>query len=384
MAGWAVKPLLDAADLVTTRVGTFTGARQYVSTGDVDGTVSVRSEPVTFEGRPSRADLSAAEGDVLFARMQATDKVVVVTNETKGNLWSTGFAALRPRAHTHPRWLSFWLRYKPFIERKDALCTGATQKAITNDGIRKLTIPLPPPAEQERIVRVLDEAEALCRLREQADARTTAVIPAIFFKWFGDPTTNTKGMLIVRLGDVAKLERGRFTPRPRNDPSYFGGEYPFIQTGDISESGGLLSHWKQTLNERGKAVSKEFPAGTIVIAIVGATIGATAILQVPVYCTDSVVGIRVDPKYCLTEYVEFVLRARRPLLLAQAPDAARANLNLEILREIPIPVPPLESQQRFVDQAAEVQALQAAQAASRERLDDMLQSLLHRAFQGEL
>jgi type I restriction enzyme S subunit len=194
----------------------------------------------------------------------------------------------------------------------------------------------------------------------------------------------TKEFPIVKLGDVAKLERGRFTPRPRNDPSYFGGKYPFIQTGDISDSGGLLSSWQQTLNERGKAVSKEFPVGTIVIAIVGATIGATAILQVPVYCTDSIVGIQVDPRYCLTEYVEFVLRMRRPLLLAQAPDAARANLNLEILRELPIPLPPLENQRKFVEYVAESRALDAVQAASGRRLDNLFESLLHRAFEGEL
>jgi len=355
-----------------------------VSTGDVDGTVIVGSERITFDGRPSRADLSAAEGDVLFARMQSTDKLVLVTNETKENLWSTGFAALRPRPGTDPRWLSFWLRSKPFIERKDALCTGATQKAITNDGIRKLTIPLPPLAEQERMVRILDDAEALDCLRTQADSRLAQAVPACFSKLFGDPTTNSMDLPTAKLGDIAKLERGKFTPRPRNDPAYFGGSYPFIQTGDISSSGGLLSRWQQTLNERGKAVSKEFPVGTIVFAIVGATIGATSILQIPVYCPDSIIGIQVEPKYAFTEYVEFVLRARRPLLLAQAPDAARANLNLEILRDLQIPLAPLTEQSRFVEFLLESRELVAAQSVSRQRLGDLFQSLLHRAFKGEL
>jgi type I restriction enzyme S subunit len=111
----------------------------------------------------------------------------------------------------------------------------------------------------------------------------------------------------------------------------------------------LLSKWQQTLNDRGKAVSKEFPAGTIVFAIVGATIGATAILQIPVYCPDSIVGIQVNPKNALTEYVEFVLRSRRSLLLAQAPDAARANLNLEILRDLELPLASLKHQRTFVE-----------------------------------
>jgi type I restriction enzyme S subunit len=316
--------------------------------------------------------------------MKATDKVVQVTNELQQYLWSTGFVALRPKSVTSSRWLQYWLRSKPFIERKNALCTGATQKAITNEAIRELTIPLPPLSEQKRLVKILDDVDVLCQLRVKADGKTASSIPATFFSWFGDPTSNTKNLPVVMLGDIAKLERGRFTPRPRNDPSYFDGEYPFIQTGDISASGGLLSTWKQTLNERGKAVSKEFPAETIVMAIVGATIGATAILKIPVYCTDSIIGIRVNKKLSLTEYIEFVLRARRPLLLAQAPDAARANLNLEILREIPIPLPSLELQKNFVDHVHEIQALQVKQAVSRQRISELFQSLLYRAFQGDL
>jgi type I restriction enzyme S subunit len=358
--------------------------RQYVSTGNIDTTFIVSSESVTYDERPSRADLNVKEGDVLFARMQATDKVVLVTNEIQQFLWSTGFVAFRPKSVISSKWLQYWLRSKPFMARKDALCTGATQKAITNEGIRELTIPLPPISEQKRLVKILDEVDVLYQLRVQADQKTTSTIPATFFSLFGDPTSNTNDLPSVQLGNIAKLERGKFTPRPRNDPSYFDGEYPFIQTGDISESGGLLSTWKQTLNERGKAVSKEFPTGTIVMAIVGATIGATAILQIPVYCTDSIIGIRVNQKLCLIEYIEFVLRARRPLLLAQAPDSARSNLNLEILREIPVPLPSLELQKSFVDHVHKIQALQAKQAVSRQRIKDLFQSLLHRAFQGEL
>ena len=116
----------------------------------------------------------------------------------------------------------------------------------------------------------------------------------------------------------------------------------------------------------------------------GATIGATAILQIPVYCPDSIIGIQVEPKHAFTEYVEFVLRARRPLLLAQAPDAARANLNLEILRDLQIPLAPLRDQSGFVEFLLEIRELAAAQSASRQRLDDLFQSVLQRAFQGML
>jgi type I restriction enzyme S subunit len=81
-----------------------------------------------------------------------------------------------------------------------------------------------------------------------------------------------------------------------------------------------------------------------VIAIVGATIGMTAILEVEVYCPDSVVGIQVNAAKASKEYVEFLLRFWRPVFLAQAPETARANIHLDTLRPLRIPLPPLPLQ----------------------------------------
>ncbi|MBK6363986.1 MAG: restriction endonuclease subunit S [Saprospiraceae bacterium] len=108
--------------------------------------------------------------------------------------------------------------------------------------------------------------------------------------------SNTQNWDIELLGDIANLERGRFSPRPRNDPSYFGGKHPFIQTGDINNSHYRLKIYTQTLNEKGIKVSKKFNVGDIVIAIVGATIGATSILQIDAYATDSIIAIKSTGK----------------------------------------------------------------------------------------
>lgn len=52
--------------------------------------------------------------------------------------------------------------------------------------------------------------------------------------------------------DIATLERGKFSARPRNDPKYYGGDIPFIQTGDVTNSpSGFITSYSQTLNEAG-------------------------------------------------------------------------------------------------------------------------------------
>jgi type I restriction enzyme, S subunit len=69
------------------------------------------------------------------------------------------------------------------------------------------------------------------------------------------------------LNEFCKIERGKFTQRPRDDPEYYGGSYPFIQTGDVDKSNGYIQNFSQTLNEKGLSVSKLFPSGIIAITI---------------------------------------------------------------------------------------------------------------------
>jgi restriction endonuclease S subunit len=381
MNGWPKISLLEVARLTR---GTEPGSTSYTDpargvrflrVGDVTGKTN---NPV-FTDSPQI--LLVNETDLLLTLDGSPGHV---TTGHKGAI-SSGIRRVDP---INPSKVSrAWLKYSlmsPAVQETIRRHTAGVTILHASAAVPHIRIPLVPRYEQERIIRILDEAEEIRRLRIDADLRLEQAVPSFFFQLFGDPTTNSKGLPTVRLGDIAKLERGRFIPRPRNDPAYFGGQYPFIQTGDISSSGGLLSQWHQTLNERGKAVSREFPAGTIVFAIVGATIGATAILQVPVYCPDSIIGIQVDQAQALTEYVEFVLRARRPLLLSQAPDAARANLNLEIVRELQIPLAPINDQRVFFKFVLRVRELGEAQSANRRSLDDLFLSLLHRAFLGEL
>lgn len=267
------------------------------------------------------------------------------------------------------------------LKRVEYRTPFATVKHLSSQELKEETVPLPDLLEQQRIAEQLEQADRLCRTRRYALELTDTFLPAAFLELFGDPVRNAKGWLVSELEELATVERGKFTPRPRNDPSYYSGRFPFIQTGDISTSEGRLRSWTQTLNEKGVKVSRRFPPGTVVIAIVGATIGMTAILEVDVYCPDSVVGIQVNPEAATKEYIEFLLRFWRPVFLAQAPETARANINLDTLRPLRIPVPPLPLQQKFAALVERVERLRAVQREALRQAEHLFQTLLHRAFQ---
>ena len=151
---------------------------------------------------------------------------------------------------------------------------------------------------------------------------------------------------ILPLGELAAVDRGKFTHRPRNDPRFYGGDFPFIQTGDVtSRTGRVVNSYSQKLNHRGTLVSKCFPAGTIAVTI-AANIADTAILGLPMYFPDSIVGAIVKRSHCI-RFVELMIRRWKPILERRAPQSAQKNINLETLRPLAIPTPPPKEQERI-------------------------------------
>lgn len=181
------------------------------------------------------------------------------------------------------------------------------------------------------------------------------------------------------LEEVADVRRGKFSVRPRNDPRYFGGRTPFVQTGDIVSAKRYLTRYSQTLNDDGVAVSKVFPAGTILITI-AANIGDTAITTFPVACPDSVVGISPREGEAEGEWLNAILQTKKADLEAKAPQNAQKNINLEVLKPLQLLTPPLPEQRRIAeilstwDRATET--VEALIANARAQKKALMQTLL--------
>ena len=105
-------------------------------------------------------------------------------------------------------------------------------------------------------------------------------------EWLGEIPTHWNAKKVKYF---ATILRGKFSHRPRNDPRFYGGEYPFVQTGDVANAEKYIKKYSQTLNDEGLKVSKEFPSGTLVMTI-AANIGDMAILNFDACFPDSIVG----------------------------------------------------------------------------------------------
>lgn len=269
-----------------------------------------------------------------------------------------------------------------------------------------IEVPLAPLNEQKRIVEKLekllgkvqivqarlDKIPVILKRFRQA-VLAAACSGKLTADWRENKEINLETDLpfdwrIVELQEYANCSRGRFSVRPRNDPRYFDGEYPFIQIGSIPFFGGYIDSHNQTLNEKGLGVSKMFPKGTVVIAIVGATIGNTGILAYDMCFTDSMVGIETGTEFG-NKYVELFLRSKRDEIRQSSyAGGGQPNIKLQTLNPYPINLPPIEEQKEIVRRVEDLfkfaDQIEARYQKARSYTDKLTQSILAKAFRGEL
>jgi type I restriction enzyme S subunit len=152
-----------------------------------------------------------------------------------------------------------------------------------------------------------------------------------------------KARKLDQLGFVA---RGRSRHRPRNEPSLYGGEYPFFQTGDIRAANLYLSEYSQTYNEKGLAQSKQWEPGTLCITI-AANIADTAILGIRGCFPDSVIGFMADPTEADVRFIKYYIDLIKLDMKQVSHGTTQDNLSLDKLLRFDFVVPDIEEQRKI-------------------------------------
>ena len=150
------------------------------------------------------------------------------------------------------------------------------------------------------------------------------------------------------LDELGIVARGKSKHRPRNDPSLYGGRYPFIQTAEVKSANMYITEYKQTYNDKGLLQSKIWDSGTLCITI-AANIADTAILTFPACFPDSIIGFIPYEGIADTRYIKYCFDLMQQNFKQISQGATQDNLSLEKLATIKFPVPDLKLQQRIAD-----------------------------------
>lgn len=240
--------------------------------------------------------------------------------------------------------------YHYLLEKQEILFSlkkGSGVPHVYPKDVSKILIPIPPLEIQEKIVQILDKmTEYVTELTSELTSRKKQ------YSYYRDKLLSFEDEVYQvewkTLSEIAKdFGRGKSKHRPRNDVRLYGGDIPFIQTGDIREAGKWIENYSQTYNEFGLQQSKQWEKGTLCITI-AANIAETGLLGFDACFPDSIIGFVANPEFAITEYVYYYLNSIKDYLANKSYGSAQDNLNLSTFSSLKIPVPSLEIQSRIV------------------------------------
>ncbi|WP_455999689.1 restriction endonuclease subunit S [Phascolarctobacterium succinatutens] len=189
----------------------------------------------------------------------------------------------------------------------------------------------------------------------------------------------------VRLESVASWGSGG-TPSRKHE-EYYNGDILWIKTGELNN--GWIYDTEEKITDEGlkKSSAKLFPPYSVLIAMYGATIGKVAILGVPA-TTNQACACAVCNQSLLYMYLFYYCISQKNVFIEKGKGGAQPNISQIILKQHPIPLPPLSEQQRIVER---IEELFAKLDEAKERLQEVADSfavrkaaILHKAFTGEL
>ena len=240
----------------------------------------------------------------------------------------------------------------PLTARRDQI--KALRQTILNLAVRGKLVEQDPndEAASELLKRI---AADRVRLEKRGSIKRSRPLPQI--DTADIPFDLPPGWAWARFPEVGTFGRGKSRHRPRNDSIlYNDGKYPFIQTGDVARSNGSIDTYSGLYNDVGLAQSTMWPAGTLCITI-AANIADSGILAFDACFPDSVVGLIAHESFEGARFFEYFIRTVKVDLHQFAPSTAQKNINLGVLTEILIPLPPLAQQHRIVTKVDELMAI---------------------------
>lgn len=330
----------------------------WVAIGDLSDRshVGTTAKRLTDSGLLSKRLTVWPAGTLLFSMYASLGHTALLLLPAATN---QAILALLPAVGVDKNFIRRWLEYlKPRLGEQ---ASSNTQDNLNAEKVRNLVALRPSINEQAAIAAFLDretakidgliaEQEKLIALlaeKRQATishAVTRGLNPQAPMKdsgvpWLGEVPAHWD---VKQLRHFAEVLRGKFTHRPRNDPAFYDGDHPFVQTGDITGASRYIQSYRQTLNELGASVSKEFPSGTLVMAI-AANIGDVAILRFPAYFPDSIVGL--VPKLGVDlPFLYYLMTAMKAPMMQTATVSTQLNLNVDQISALVAGCPPVSEQ----------------------------------------
>ncbi len=316
---------------------------------------------------PSRARRKIRSGDILFATVRPTlQRIAQVPESLDGQVCSTGYIVLRPKAPLDARFLMHALFRPDFMDAMKLLQSGASYPAVTDKQVRTQKIPLPPLEEQKRIAEILDGAfDGLAHAHAHAEANlqnARELFESAAAKAFDDLNAPRK-----TLGETCDIYQPKTisTKEMKAD-----GKYP------VFGANGIIGRYDQYNHEEAQ-----------LLVTCRGTCGAVNISEPYSWITGNAMVIRPKDPTIKRDFLEFFFRCSVDLD-GVITGTAQPQITRKNLSPITVPIPSCETQTKVIKHLREISDLSDRFASEYENklrdLGDLRQSLLKKAFTSEL
>ena len=246
--------------------------------------------------------------------------------------------------------------------------TGTTRKRISRKNLEKIPIPIPPLAEQQRIVAELDLLSSIIEKKKAQLKELDQLAQSIFYNMFGDPITNEKGWKVQALSTVCDVRDGT-----HDSPKYVDNGYPLITSknvvnGTISfDNVNLISERDLiAINARSKVDD-----GDIIMPMIGTIGKPTIVIKTREFAIKNVALIKFsEAKRVLNIYIQKLLDSESysRFIKEQNRGGTQKFISLGMIRKLPTPLPPLPLQQEF---ASKVEAIERQKSLIQQSIDEV-------------
>jgi len=325
------------------------------------------------------------KGTVIFPKIGAA----IATNKkrvlTQPSVVDNNVMGLIPKSQVNSWYLYYWMLQ---FDLRSVSNIGPVP-SIRKTEVERVSIPLPPPSEQRRIVEILDQADALRKKRAEADAKAARILPALFYKMFGDPATKPKGWPVKRLGDPKVA-----TVNPRFDGNGIPAEreFSFVPMADVDEVWGRIVGTQVRPYSAVMRGFTPFKDNDVMFAKITPCMqnGKAAIARKLVgghgFGSTEFHILRAGPE-ATPEWLFALVRMawfRRQAEASFTGTAGQQRVPADFLVRYEIPCPPLGLQQAFAKAVGCIAEWVEQTERVRRRTNDLFSSLLHSAFTGDL
>ena len=368
----------------------------YVDISSIDRnlkTITNTPEIIGVEA-PSRARKVIQTDDILVSTVRPNlNAVAIVPAELDGQIASTGFCVLRPKPEViDGKYLFYYSLTASFVDTLSAKVRGAHYPAVSDRDVKEIELPLPTISEQRRIVEILDQADALRKKRAKANAKAACILPALFYKMFGDPATNQKEWPIRKLGTLVEEPVFGLSKPLSNKTEHEPGTTPILRMANISPDGYLnlesLRYEKVPKKSLDRYLVKR---GDLLFNWRNSPkwVGKTAIFNVDgdYSYASFLFRLRVLPEAANNKYIwQFLnLLVSDGWFMQKCRQAvSQANFGRNELADIDVPFPPLDAQKRFANAYDKVCSHLQDVSFAKRKLEELFKNMLYRSFTGDL